>query len=258
VASGALVACGLASACSQYNTNLTIQTSTSSVAFLSPSTAIAGGSGFTITVNGAGFVTGAIILWNVGPGQKQTQLVTTLVSSVQLTASVLLFDHQHRYSSSCRPDPGSAVSERRIPARIRQKSNVVFFRLQRPGTRPTVTSISASTTSQPHAYCSAAGITLTVNGTNFVNDSTVNGLAVSHSMVYWNGAARPTTFVSTSQLTALIPATDTAFPVQLRFLFSIGRKFFAGNFKQLAFTMVTPRLRFLRPACRHFHRPPRR
>ena len=54
----ALVACGLASACSQYNTNLTIQTSSSNVSFLSPSFVVAGSSGFTIQVNGSGFVSG--------------------------------------------------------------------------------------------------------------------------------------------------------------------------------------------------------
>src|ERR1700733_2342544 len=78
----ALVACGLASACSEYNTNLSIQTSSSTLAFVSPSTAVVGGQGFTITANGAGFVTGALILWN------GTALTTTLVSGVQLTAPV--------------------------------------------------------------------------------------------------------------------------------------------------------------------------
>ncbi len=42
--------------------------------------------------------------------------------------------------------------------------------------------------------------TLTVNGNNFVSSSTVN----------WNGAARATTFVSPTQLTATISATDIA------------------------------------------------
>ena len=41
-----------------------------------------GGQGFTITANGSGFTTGALILWN------GTALTTTLVSSAQLTAPV--------------------------------------------------------------------------------------------------------------------------------------------------------------------------
>jgi hypothetical protein len=46
----------------------------------------------------------------------------------------------------------------------------------------------------------SAGFTLTVNGTGFVNGSTV----------YWNGSPRATTFVSRAQLTAVILAADVA------------------------------------------------
>src|ERR1700722_9491574 len=45
-----------------------------------------------------------------------------------------------------------------------------------------------------------AGFTLTVNGTGFV----------SGSVVSWNGSPRTTHFVSSSQLTATIPASDIA------------------------------------------------
>ena len=78
----AFVACVLASACSNYNTNLSIQTSSSLLTFVSPSTATVGSQGFTITANGSGFTTGALILWN------GTALTTTQVSSLQLTAPV--------------------------------------------------------------------------------------------------------------------------------------------------------------------------
>ena len=46
----------------------------------------------------------------------------------------------------------------------------------------------------------SAGFTLTINGSNFINGSTVR----------WNGANRPTTYVSAAQLTAIIPASDVA------------------------------------------------
>src|SRR5439155_20312502 len=45
-----------------------------------------------------------------------------------------------------------------------------------------------------------AGFTLTVNGTGFVSGSVVN----------WNGSARATTFVNSSQLTATILSSDIA------------------------------------------------
>src|SRR3984893_15841848 len=77
-----VVACALASACSDYNTNLSIQTSSSVLTYFSPSAAPVVSQGFTITANGSGFTTGALILWN------GTALSTTLVSAIQLTAPV--------------------------------------------------------------------------------------------------------------------------------------------------------------------------
>ena len=60
---------------------------------------------------------------------------------------------------------------------------------------PTVTTISPNS-----ASLGGQAFALTVNGTNFVPGATVQ----------WNGANRITTFVSSTQLTAQIPATDIA------------------------------------------------
>jgi hypothetical protein len=241
-----VLVCGLASACSQYNTNLTLQTSSSSVSFLSPGAAVAGGQGFTITVNGAGFVTGAIVLWNVAPGQKQTQLVTTLVSSSQLTAPVpaSLITSAGTVQVAVQI-PGSAVSgtSNTGATTTTEISNVVYFAISTaPGPAPTVTTISASTTSTASTpYCSPTGITLTVNGTNFVNSSTVNGQAVSGSTVHWNGSARQTTFVSATQLTASISPADTAFPGTATVsVFNDPSSSSPGTSNGLPFTMLTP------------------
>jgi hypothetical protein len=56
---------------------------------------------------------------------------------------------------------------------------------------------SLGTTSAPEG---SSGLTLTVNGSNFLSSSAVD----------WNGAALPTTFVSATQLQATVPATDLA------------------------------------------------
>jgi hypothetical protein len=61
---------------------------------------------------------------------------------------------------------------------------------------PTTTSISPTS-----ATAGGSGFTLTVNGTNFVS---------GQSTVTWNGSARTTTFVSSTQLTAAILAADIA------------------------------------------------
>jgi len=60
---------------------------------------------------------------------------------------------------------------------------------------PLVTGLSPART-----RAGLGAITLTVNGDNFV----------SRSVVEWNGAARPTKFISSSQLEASIPATDVS------------------------------------------------
>jgi hypothetical protein len=60
---------------------------------------------------------------------------------------------------------------------------------------PTTTSISPASTT-----AGSAQFTLTVNGTKFVSTSTVN----------WNGSALATTFVSSIQLTAIVPAANVA------------------------------------------------
>lgn len=53
-----------------------------SISLLTPSTITAGGAGFTLTVNGGGFGTGAVVQWNGSP------LQTTFVNSEQLMAQV--------------------------------------------------------------------------------------------------------------------------------------------------------------------------
>jgi hypothetical protein len=62
---------------------------------------------------------------------------------------------------------------------------------------PALASISPNS-----ANAGATAFTLTVNGSNFINGSTVN----------WNGTALSTTFVSSTQLTASVPAANVATP----------------------------------------------
>jgi hypothetical protein len=46
--------------------------------------------------------------------------------------------------------------------------------------------------------------------------SVFGGQFVASSVVAWNGSARPTTFVSTTQLQATIPASDLAWQARCR------------------------------------------
>ncbi len=220
----ALVTCGLASACSDYNTNLSIQTSSSILTFVSPSTATVGGQGFTITANGSGFTTGALILWN------GAALNTTLVSSIQLTAPVPATDLATAGTVQVAVQiPGSSQSATQNVnnTTTTEVSNIVLFTIgAAPGTPPAIASLSP--VSMP--FCSSLnGFTLTVNaatGTTFTSDSMVN----------WNGSPRATTVMSPTQLSATILPSDTASNATAAVSVSNS----AGTSNSLPFTISTP------------------
>ena len=62
------------------------------------------------------------------------------------------------------------------------------------GTMPTISALSPNSTAHGNT-----GVVLTVNGSNFNSNATIN----------WNGTALTTKFVSASQLMATIPSADT-------------------------------------------------
>ncbi len=159
----------------------TINNPTPGITTLNPNSATTGGAAFTLTVNGSGFVNGSTVRWN---GSART---TTFGSATQLTAAIPATDIASNGSAIVtvvNPAPGGGTSNS-ASFTINQSQNPV----------PTITTLNPSS-----ATAGGAAFTLTINGTNFINDSTV----------WWNGGFRTTTFVSATQLTAAIPATDIA------------------------------------------------
>ena len=148
---------------------------------LAPSSVAAGSAAFTLTVNGSNFINGSVVRWN---GASRT---TTFVSATQLTAAIAAADVASSGTSTVtvfNPTPGGGTSGN-LTFTINAASNPV----------PTVGSLAPNTTP-----AGGPAFTLTVNGTNFVAASTVR----------WNGSNRTTTFVSATQLTASISASDIA------------------------------------------------
>ncbi|MBA3947370.1 MAG: hypothetical protein H0X37_22780 [Herpetosiphonaceae bacterium] len=147
---------------------------------LNPASASAGGPSFTLTVNGTNFVNGSIVQWN---GSART---TQFVGKLKLTATIPAADIATAGTATVtvlNPTPGGGTS------------NGVPFQITGGNPVPTITTISPTSRT-----VGGASFTLTVYGTNFVSTSTVQ----------WNGSARPTTFVSSTKLTAAIPSTDIA------------------------------------------------
>ncbi len=176
-----------------YNAGAAIPESTPALAFtinappnpttnsIDPTSKIAGQGAFTLTVNGANFVDGVSqVRWN---GNLKT---TTYVSGIQLTAAIPASDIA---------SAGTANVTVRNPLATNPDSNAQIFTINAPPV-PTTTGIDPTS-----ATAGGAGFILTVNGTNFLD-----GISV----VRWNGSARTTTYVSATQLTAAIPASDIA------------------------------------------------
>jgi uncharacterized protein (TIGR03437 family) len=140
---------------------------------LSPTSATAGSSALTLTLSGSNFFQGATVSWN------GSLLATTFVSSTQLTAQV---------TANLLSVAGSAaitVLESGVPA-----SSALTFTVSPPSTA-TLASISPSS-----VPAGSPGFTLNATGTGFVTGS----------VMQWNGGPVATSFVSSTQLTAQIPA----------------------------------------------------
>src|SRR5262249_19545361 len=147
-----------------------------SLTSISPASTTVGSSGFTLTVTGSNFVSGSVVRVN---GASRT---TTFVSSTQLTAAIPASDLAVAALLSLSvftPTPGGGTSA------------AVTFTVNNPA--PSISNISPST-----ALVLGPSFTLTVNGSGFV----------SSSVVQVNGSARPTTFVSATQLTAQVSNND--------------------------------------------------
>lgn len=150
------------------------------ISSLSPSSALAGGPAFTLTVNGSGFDSAAFVHWN---GSNRP---TTFVSSSQLRADISTFDILVA---------GTATVFVRNSPPSGPVSNTVNFSVLTQNPVPTLSTLSPSS-----AVAGGAGFIIFINGGGFV----------SGSMVRWNGSSRNTVVMSSNQLRADILASDIA------------------------------------------------
>jgi len=149
-----------------------------------------GNTNFAISVTG----TGLTYHWYYSPdGVTWTSTATPLANftftngttntlTVSTTSSVAVGSYYYRCtvsSASCSVNSGNATLQVVYPD-------------------PTLTSLSPSSVTEGNG-----AFTLTVNGTNFK-------IGAGVSVVYWNGVALTTTYVSSTQLTASVPAANVA------------------------------------------------
>jgi hypothetical protein len=145
-----------------------------------PSAVTAGGPDSVLTINGANFARDSVVRWN---GAERE---TTFVSSTQLMGTITASDTAMPRTAKVTvftPAPGGGTSNART------------FTVNYP--LPTITHL------EPRwARVGGVAFTLVVNGANFFRSSVAE----------WNGSARGTTFVSSTQLRATITALDIASP----------------------------------------------
>jgi len=177
LAAGLFVLAGCGSNTQSYNDTPTITN-------LFPSSTTAGGQGFRMNISGNGYISTSTAYWN------NTQLPTTFNSTtLQLSASVPAPDIAN---------PGVAQVTVVTPSPGGGASNAATFTINpTQNSVPTISSLSPAST--PVGVLPSNNVLL-VNGTNFVQASTVA----------FNGNSRATTFVSSVQLSVPMSAPDVA------------------------------------------------
>lgn len=160
----------------------TITVTPPSLTSIAPSTVNFGSPNTTLTVAGQGFVNGAVVRWN------GAALATTWVNLNQLTAVV---------PASLLEVAGPATVTVADPNGVAVAGSETI----------TVTTPSLSGINPSSATLGSGNTTITVAGQGFV----------SGAVVKWNGTALATTWVSLTQLTAVVPASllDAAGPATI-------------------------------------------
>jgi hypothetical protein len=175
---------------------------TPAITALFPASITAGSQSFTLFISGTGFISGSsgtsTAYWNGAPRTSTVNLntgeiaITVLASDVASPGSAAV--------TVSNPIPGGGISQ----------NAATFQILATQLNSPLISSLSPATASPK-----GAAFTVTVNGSNFVagnanspcTSEPVSG-PFSGSVVSWNGSPRCTNFVSATQLTAQISATD--------------------------------------------------
>ena len=167
----------------------TVENSAPTLSAISPVTTTAGGPAFTLTVTGTGFVASSVVRWG---GADRT---TSFVSGTQLTATIPAGDIASAGTATVivlNPVPGGGVSAG-LTFTVENATTATRNPATVENPVPAIIAMSPVT-----ATAGGPAFTLTVTGTGFV----------AGSVVQWGSADHTTAFVSTTQLTATIPAED--------------------------------------------------
>lgn len=169
---------------------------------LSPATAVMGSADLTLTITGSQafpFVNAAHkqseVIWSVNG--TDTRLNTTFVSSLMLTATVPASLLVSPLDANVRVE----IWDLQGDAPDATSSRVSFRVDAAPPATPSISSISPVKT-----QAGGSDLTITISGANFENYLTVAFWATNPNNLHDTGKMLATSFVSSSQVTAVIPA----------------------------------------------------
>jgi hypothetical protein len=153
---------------------------TPTITSLTPDVAASGGPAFTLQISGSGFGTSSVVMFG------SATVSSAYASPAMLQASI----------------PASAIAAAGMPLVTvtnpgGSPSAGAPFTVSGSGNNPVPVAVSLSPASVPAGNSS---LTLSVTGSNFI----------PASVVQVNGSARPTSYVTSTSLTATLPATDFA------------------------------------------------
>jgi trimeric autotransporter adhesin len=154
------------------------------ISSISPSTIAAGNAPFSLTVNGTGFATNDIVLWN---GTARTTVIApmnTTVATAQITAEDVA-------------DAGSATVAVSMPNEVTATPSLNFLITSGNNPSPKLSSLSPSS-----ATHGGEDFQMRVSGSGFNLNSNLE----------WNGGFLATAYISPSELIALVPASYIAAP----------------------------------------------
>jgi hypothetical protein len=180
------------------------QTGIATILSINPTSAAVGSADLKLIVTGSNFLGERHILsqaaWSANG--NITFLATTYVSSTLLTVVVPASLLSNPVTAQVLVETGDPMGDTALA-----KSNSVSFSVNKPSPG----SASIASLSPPSAATGSPDLTLTILGSNF------DGAGVIRSRAFWtsNGAMTPlsTTFVSSNQLTAVVPASLMSIPV---------------------------------------------
>lgn len=174
---------------------------------ISPTTVTVGASPFTLTISGTNFVSGTTV--QVGNSAPR---LATFVNAGTLTVTIQTSDVTKAGQVSISvttPQPKQATS-----------NSVVLYVVAQNA--PSITSITPQS-----IQAGQPGFNLLVNGSNFLIDD----------IVQVNGNSRTTQYLSATQLTAVVPASDIAVPTTLNV--TVARKDGSGTSAPLQLTVTS-------------------